>query len=87
MRGDKELRPVGVRPSVRHAEDERLVVFHGEVLVLEHAAVDRLAAGAVRIGEVAALKEEALEAVIIRWSGKTMRVQRLNQPGGPAQPA
>lgn len=57
MRGDEELRSVGVRPSVRHAEDERLVVLHGEVLVLKHAAVDRLTAGAVRVGEVTALKK------------------------------
>ena len=47
LEGDEELRAVGVRAGVGHAEDARPGVLELEVLVVELAAVDRLAAGAV----------------------------------------
>lgn len=57
-RGDEELRAVRVGTGVGHRHDAGPGVLQGEVLVLEFVAVDRLAAGAVVVGEVAALAHE-----------------------------
>ena len=37
---DEELGPVGVRPLVRHGQQERLVVLHFKIFVFKHPAVD-----------------------------------------------
>mmetsp|Transcript_11518 Transcript_11518/g.29170 ORF Transcript_11518/g.29170 Transcript_11518/m.29170 type:complete len:241 (+) Transcript_11518:18-740(+) len=57
-RRDEELRPVGVGSGVGHAQRAGPGVLAAEVLVLESLAVDRLAAGAVAVREVAALDHE-----------------------------
>jgi hypothetical protein len=54
----KELASVRVLSSIRHREEEGLVVFEREVFVVEGSTVDRLSAGAVPIGEVARLNHE-----------------------------
>ena len=54
----KELRAVGVRAGVGHAQDAGAGVLELEVLVGELGAVDRLAAGAVVVGEIAPLAHE-----------------------------
>lgn len=55
---DEELGAVGPRAGVRHGQDTRAGVLLDEVLVGELGAVDRLAAGPVPGGEVAALAHE-----------------------------
>ena len=70
---------VRVRVSVRvtsvgHREDARPCVAHVEVLVLELAAIDALAAGAVHVGEVAALHHEAFDHPV---EDAVLVVQRL----------
>lgn len=57
-RGDEELGAVGVGPRIRHRQDARSRVFQREILILELVAVDRLAPGAIVIGEVATLTHE-----------------------------
>ena len=52
---NEELRSVGARTGVCHRERARTGVLELEVLVFELGAVDRLTAGAVALGEVAAL--------------------------------
>eukprot|EP00661_Eupelagonemidae_sp_cell13_P000393 gene393-biopygen18104 len=54
----EELRPVRPRARVRHRQDPGAGVLVDKVLVLELRAVDRLPAGAVVVGEVAALAHE-----------------------------
>ena len=53
--GDEELRAVRVRAAVCHRQNAGLGVLQAEVLIGELGAVDRLAAGAVVVGEIAAL--------------------------------
>ena len=60
--------------SVGHREDARPRVAHVEVLVLELAAVDALTAGAVHVGEVAALHHEAFDHAV---EDAVLVVQRL----------
>eukprot|EP00042_Codosiga_hollandica_P035282 m.260347 g.260347 ORF g.260347 m.260347 type:complete len:274 (+) comp54600_c0_seq5:162-983(+) len=55
---EEELGPVGIGTRVGHREDTCTGVLQREVLVLECAPVDRLAACAVVSGEVAALAHE-----------------------------
>ncbi|GIX66173.1 pentatricopeptide repeat-containing protein [Babesia caballi] len=56
--GDEELAAVGVGAAVGHGEQPGLAVLDGEVLVVEAPAVDAHAAGAVVVGDVAALAHE-----------------------------
>lgn len=55
---NKELRAVGVGARIGHRQDAGAGVLQLEVLVGELVAVDGLAAGAVVVGEVAALAHE-----------------------------
>ena len=55
---DEKLRAVSIRSRVGHGHDARLGVLELEVLVVELLPVDGLAAGAVPVGEVAALAHE-----------------------------
>lgn len=57
-RRNEELGAVGVGPRVRHREDAGRRVLQREVLIGELVAVDRLATGAVVVGEVAPLTHE-----------------------------
>lgn len=57
-RGDEELRAVGVGPRVRHRQNPGPRVLQREILILELVAVDRLAPGAIVIGEVTTLTHE-----------------------------
>lgn len=56
--GDEELRSISVGSSVRHRHDAWPSVLQGEVFILEFVSIDRLAAGAVVVGEVSALAHE-----------------------------
>lgn len=62
--GDEELRAVRVRAGVRHRQDARAGVLQDEVLVLELVAVDRFAAGAVVVLEVAPLAHEVRDHAV-----------------------
>lgn len=53
--GDEELRTLGVRAGVGHAQVSLLGVLDLEVLVVELAAVDRFASDTSAVGEVASL--------------------------------
>ena len=55
---EEELRAVGVRAGVGHAQDAGAGMLQLEILIGELLAVDRLAAGAVLVGEIAALAHE-----------------------------
>eukprot|EP00331_Platyophrya_macrostoma_P012537 CAMPEP_0176432520 /NCGR_PEP_ID=MMETSP0127-20121128/15443_1 /TAXON_ID=938130 /ORGANISM="Platyophrya macrostoma, Strain WH" /LENGTH=190 /DNA_ID=CAMNT_0017814707 /DNA_START=85 /DNA_END=655 /DNA_ORIENTATION=- len=64
---DEELRAVRVGASVGHRQGagaEVLAALASERLILELAAVDRLAASAVEVGEVASLAHEALDHTV-----------------------
>lgn len=65
-RGDEELRTVRVRATVRHRQRAWLGVLQLEVLVGELGAVDRFAASAVVVGEVATLQHEARNHTVER---------------------
>lgn len=53
----RELAPtVSVRTLVGHGEQEWRIVFGDEVLVVEHAPVNRLASSAIARREIASLK-------------------------------
>jgi len=56
--GEEELTAVGVGTSVGHGEHSWLGVLQLEVLILELGAIDGFSAGAVVVGEVAALAHE-----------------------------
>merc|ERR1712224_175201 len=58
-RADEELRSVRVGARVGHREAAGPAVAKVKILVLELVAVDRLAAGTVLVGEIAALAHEA----------------------------
>ena len=51
-RRDEKLRPVGVRPSIRHRQQERFRMVHGEGLVLKLFTINRLAARPISGGKV-----------------------------------
>jgi hypothetical protein len=55
---DKELRAIGILSCIGHAQQALLCVLQFEVLVRELVAVDRLAAGAITLGEVSSLDHE-----------------------------
>ena len=63
-KGNEELAAVGAGASVRHAEEAALVVLNVEVLVGELGTVDRNAARAIVVGEVAALGHEVLDDAV-----------------------
>lgn len=64
--GDKKLGPVGVASGVGHREKAWAGVFYLEVLIGECGAVDRLAACAVVVSEVAALQHEVRDDPVER---------------------
>mmetsp|Transcript_2280 Transcript_2280/g.5694 ORF Transcript_2280/g.5694 Transcript_2280/m.5694 type:complete len:252 (+) Transcript_2280:25-780(+) len=97
MRGghgaEEELRPVGVRPAIRHGEDAGGRVLVLESLIPELVAVDGLAARAVALGEVTALAHEAgdhaveLAALVVQGLARSAlallpRAQRAEVLGG-----
>lgn len=57
-RAQEELASVGVLASVGHGKHARPGVLELEVLVIKLIAIDGLAAGAVAVGEVAALRPD-----------------------------
>lgn len=57
----EELASVSVLSTIRHREEEGLVVFEREVLVVEGSAVDRLATGSIAVGKVAGLDHEVFD--------------------------
>ena len=88
------LAAVGVGARVGHGEQAGCVVLVLEVLVRKFCAVDALTAGAVVVGEVAALQHEtwnyAVEAgalvtaeVIMRSARKKERAKRTQSPSRP----
>ena len=62
-RTEEELRTVGIAAGVGHAQDPGASVLEIEILISEFLAIDRLAACAIAIREVAALA--ALAAIVI----------------------
>mmetsp|Transcript_26632 Transcript_26632/g.61241 ORF Transcript_26632/g.61241 Transcript_26632/m.61241 type:complete len:245 (+) Transcript_26632:246-980(+) len=54
----EELRAVCPLPSIRHAEQARLLVLDSEVLVLKLLPIDRLATRPIAVGEVSSLAHE-----------------------------
>ena len=62
--GDEELGSVGIGASVGHRQEERFVVYLRECLILKLFPVDRLSAGPVTSGEIAALDHEAIQIAI-----------------------
>ena len=55
LRGDEELRAIGVRTSIGHRHNSGSGVLQNKVLILKFVAVDRFSASAIVIGEVTAL--------------------------------
>lgn len=64
--GDEELRSVGVGAGIGHGQQARTVMLQLEVFVGELVAVNGLAAGAVVVGEIAALKHEVRDDAMKR---------------------
>jgi hypothetical protein len=56
--GEEKLAAVGVGAGISHRKQSWNIVFMLEILVREFATVDAFAAGAIVIGEVAALAHE-----------------------------
>lgn len=66
---DEELTAVGIRPAVGHGQQTRRVVLEREVLVGEGLrAVDRGAACAVAVYEIAGLEHEALDLCVLGYA-------------------
>jgi len=61
---DVELAVVEVPPGVGHGQGAGAPVLQLEVLVTERVSVDALAAGAVVVGDVAALDHEAIDDAV-----------------------
>lgn len=64
--GNEELRAVGVAAAVGHGQAAGFVMFDGKGLVLEGGSVDRAAAHAGAVGEVAALDHEVGDDAVER---------------------
>eukprot|EP00469_Lotharella_globosa_P009903 CAMPEP_0167790076 /NCGR_PEP_ID=MMETSP0111_2-20121227/11090_1 /TAXON_ID=91324 /ORGANISM="Lotharella globosa, Strain CCCM811" /LENGTH=151 /DNA_ID=CAMNT_0007682415 /DNA_START=207 /DNA_END=662 /DNA_ORIENTATION=- len=62
--GDEELRPVGIRTRVRHAQVVLAGVAEGKVFIGEFLAVDGLASGAVTPCEVSGLAHEVRDDTV-----------------------
>lgn len=62
---DKELRTVGVWSSIGHGHNTGASVLQGKVLILELVAVDRLAASAIVVGKVSALKLKRWKKIVL----------------------
>merc|ERR1719409_624569 len=60
-RGDEELRPIRVRPVIRHGQHAGGVVRHPERLVLEFLPVNALPAATVLRREIPTLTHETLD--------------------------
>src|ERR1051325_1298913 len=74
---DEELRAVGIRPGIGHRQGAGSEVLAGlalEGFVIEPAAVDRLAAGAVALREVAPVAHEFRDHAVER---RALEVERL----------
>ena len=56
--GDEKLRPVGVRPRIRHGQKPSPLVLDLEVLIGKLGTVDGLPTHAVPVGEVPTLEHE-----------------------------
>lgn len=56
--GDEELGAVGVRTSIGHRQQTRLVMSLGEVLIRESSTVDGLSSSTIKVGEVTTLEHE-----------------------------
>ena len=54
---EEELGSVGVGPGIGHGQQAGTAVLHGEIFVGELVAVNRLAAGAVVVGEITTLQK------------------------------
>jgi len=64
----EELAAVGVGSCIGHREDSGAGVLQGEVFILELIAIDRLATGAVVVGEVSTLAHESRDDPVERGS-------------------
>ncbi len=76
------LRPVRVGTSVGHREEERPIVLESEGLIVEGAAVDRLAAGAVEVDEVATLNHEVFHDPVEQGAFVVKRFTRVFSGSG-----
>jgi len=65
-RAQKELRAVGVRPSVRHGQNTRTSVLQYKVLVFKLVAVDGLTARTIVVGKVPSLAHESRDHAVER---------------------
>lgn len=77
LRRDEELRTVRVLARIGHAQPAGTVVAQLEILVLEALAVDGAAAGAVALGEIAALDHKVLDdamelAALVALAGRLL---------------
>ena len=82
--GDEELGAVGVWAGVRHRQEARFSVFELEVFIGELVAVNRLAAGAVVVGEIATLAHEIADDAVEAGAGvaETFRAGTQGQEVG-----
>jgi hypothetical protein len=67
---EEELRAVGTRTGVSHAENAWAGVLQSEVFVSELGAVDGLATGAIVVSEIAALAHETGDDAVEAGAGK-----------------
>lgn len=75
----KELASVRVLASIRHRQQERLVVLQRQVLVVEYSTIDTFAAGSIPVCEITRLHHKVFDDAVKDDTLKRVQTLKFNE--------